>query len=120
MNKQKAQHERLLRRKKRIRARVTGSLARPRLSLFRSSKHIYASLIDDEQGRTLVTVSDRSKVAKAKKDTKQHKAHSVGTDLAKAALSKGISKVVFDRNGRVYRGRVKELAEGAREGGLKF
>ncbi len=121
MNKQKAQQERLLRRQKRIRAKVVGTSVRPRLSVYRGVKHIYASLIDDGAGHTMVTVSDRAKlVAKTSSITKIKKAHELGVALAKAAVAKGISKVVFDRNGRAYHGRVKALAEGAREGGLIF
>ena len=121
MNNSKKQQERLLRRRKRIRARVTGTGSRPRLSVFRANKHMYASLIDDAKGATLAAASDRSKAATASsKKTKVVRAHDIGVALAKIAKEKGITSVVFDRGGRAYHGRVKALAEGAREGGLIF
>ena len=120
MNKQKAQQEQLLRRQKRIRAKVVGTAQRPRLSVYRGVKHIYASLINDETGVTLCTASDRSKAAQSIKKMKTARAHGIGLELAKVAKAKGITKVVFDRNGRIYHGRVRALAEGAREGGLGF
>ena len=119
MNQQKAQQERLLRRRTRIRARVIGSAARPRLSVFRASKHIYAALIDDTVGKTIVAASDRTKVA-ASKTTKTVRAHDIGTALAKAAKEKGISAVVFDRGGFKYQGTVKAFALAARAAGLEF
>lgn len=104
------------RRKKRIRTRTKGVVSCPRLCLFRSNKHIYGQLIDDEKGKTILSVSD----AKAKKGKKTEIAKQMGKLLAEKASSKKISKVVFDRGGYQYHGRVKAFAEGAREGGLKF
>jgi large subunit ribosomal protein L18 len=104
------------RRKMRIRKKVQGTSQRPRLAVFRSAKHIYAQVIDDTQGRTIahassVTSSDASKVEAAK---------SVGNAVAKACIDKGVEQVVFDRGGYRYHGRVRALAESAREAGLKF
>ncbi len=104
------------RRKARIRAKVHGSASRPRLSVFKSLRYIEAQLIDDDQGVTLVSASDR----KIKGGTKTDRAKKVGEQLAKLALKKGIKEVVFDRGGYKYHGRVKALAEGARAQGLKF
>lgn len=106
-------------RHKRVRAKISGTPERPRLNVFRSTKHIYAQIIDDVNGVTLASASSLSKdfdgdggnVEGAKK---------VGELIAKNAVAKGITEVVFDRGGYLYHGRVKELAEGAREGGLKF
>lgn len=102
-----------------IRKRLTGSTERPRLSVFRSNKGIYAQIIDDTTGRTLASASSLSKdfVASGNK-VEQSKA--VGKLVAEKALAAGVSKVVFDRNGYLYHGRVKSLADGAREGGLDF
>lgn len=111
--------EQLLRRKIRIRARVEGTASRPRLSVYRSLLHISAQLIDDASGKTLVAASDL-KMKKAAEGGKVAMAKAVGMALAEAAKKAGITEVVFDRNGRMYHGRVKALAEGAREGGLKF
>ena len=104
------------RRKMRIRKKMYGTAQRPRLAVFRSAKHIYAQVIDDTQGRTIahassVTGSDASKVEAAK---------SVGDAVAKACIDKGVNQVVFDRGGYRYHGRVRALAESAREAGLKF
>ncbi|MEN3038191.1 MAG: 50S ribosomal protein L18 [Candidatus Kryptonium sp.] len=109
--------------RKRVRARIFGTPERPRLSVYRSLKHIYAQIIDDTKGHTLVAMSSLSKeiadqVKNAKTKTEVSKI--VGLALAKKALEKGITKVVFDRNGYKYHGRVKALAEAAREGGLVF
>lgn len=104
-----------LRIKKKIRAKVSGTAAIPRLSVFRSSRFIYAQLIDDNTGKTLAAASDIGT-----KGTKSERAKAVGIKLAEAAKGKKIAKVVFDRGGFSYAGRVKTLAEGAREGGLKF
>ncbi len=109
--------------RKRVRAKVFGTPERPRLSVYRSLKHIYAQIIDDTRGHTLVAMSSLSKeirdeVKNAK--TKTEVSRIVGLALAKKALEKGITKVVFDRNGYKYHGRVKALAEAAREGGLIF
>ena len=105
------------RRHNRVRAKVSGTTIRPRLSVFRSAKHIYAQLIIDEEGKTILAIDDRK--IKGKK-TKIDKALEVGKLIAKEAISKKIEKVVFDRGGYKYHGRVKAVADGAREGGLKF
>ncbi|MCA0427532.1 MAG: 50S ribosomal protein L18 [Bacteroidetes bacterium] len=103
--------------KARIRSRVTGTAQKPRLSVFRSNKQIYAQLIDDLAGKTLVAASSRSF---ADKTNKVELASLVGKQLAEKAIAAGLSTCVFDRNGYLYHGRVKALAEGAREGGLNF
>lgn len=109
------------RRKRRIRKKISGDSARPRISVFRSTKHIYVQAIDDSKGATLATVSTLSDGVKgAVEGNKTDEAKAVGGALAKALLEKGIAEVIFDRNGYLYHGRVKALAEGAREGGLKF
>lgn len=100
---------------------MSGSSQRPRLTVFRSNNEIYAQLIDDSTGKTLLSSSSREKGAgKEKAKSKVEKAKSVGTALAKKAVEKGIKDVVFDRNGFLYHGRVKALADGAREAGLNF
>ena len=113
-----------LRRKLSIRKRVSGTEERPRLTVFRSSKHIYAQVIDDTQSVSLVATSTLSKeLSKAEgsdKKTKREMAELVGASIAKACLAKGITKVVFDRNGYIYHGRVQALADGARKAGLDF
>ncbi len=111
-----------LRRKKRIRKRVSGSPERPRLTVFRSNKHIYAQVIDDSTARSLASVSSLSKAVSAELQgqDKKGKAKAIGNAIAKVCLDKGIKQVVFDRNGYAYHGRVRELAEGAREGGLEL
>lgn len=106
--------------KKRIRKIVSGTPERPRLSVFRSNKEIYAQLIDDKAGHTLLSASSRDKDLEIGKVTKTEQAKIVGKRLAEKALAAGIEAVVFDRNGYLYHGRVKALAEAAREGGLKF
>lgn len=110
------------RRKLRIRRRVTGTEERPRLTVFRSAKHIYAQVIDDVAGKTLAHVSTlHAEVKKGIGESdKSDAAKQVGTALAKALLAKGVDKVVFDRNGYLYHGRIKALADAAREAGLKF
>lgn len=108
--------EKRIRLKKKIRAKVNGTSECPRLSVFRSNQYIYAQLIDDSKAVTLVSSSDME----AKKGTKTERAVAVGTEVAKLAQAKGITKVVFDRNGFKYTGRVKALADGARAGGLIF
>ncbi len=114
---------RRLRRRKRIRAKIFGTKEVPRLSVFRSNKHIYAQIIDDERGVTMVSSSDFN-IKDLKKGnenlTKKEIAFKVGESLAKKALKKGIKKVAFDRGGYKYHGRVKSLAEGVRKGGLIF
>lgn len=105
------------RRKARVRSRIFGTATRPRLAVFRSGQHIYAQVIDDEAGKTLVSASS---VKTSSKEHKQVKSAEVGASIARLCAEKGISTVVFDRGGYLYHGRVKALAEGAREGGLKF
>jgi len=104
--------------KARIRSRISGTAERPRLTVFRSNKQIYAQVIDDKAGKTLAAASSKG-LADAK-GTKCEIAAQVGKQLAAAAIEKGISEVVFDRNGYLYHGRVKQLADAAREAGLKF
>lgn len=108
--------EKKLRIKRKIRASISGTDARPRMTVFRSSTHIYTQLIDDGNAVTLVSASD----IKGKKGTKIDSAKAVGTEIAKAAKAKGIDTVVFDRNGFKYAGRIKALADAAREAGLQF
>lgn len=111
------------RRKKRIRAKIVGTPERPRLCVFRSAKHIYAQIIDDHQGRTLAEASSLSKdlrLSVVSSGGNKQGAGIVGSEIAKRALAKGIKKVVFDRNGHLYHGRVKAFADAAREGGLVF
>ena len=106
----------------RVRKKVAGTAQRPRLNVFRSSKHISAQVVDDTLGRTLVAVSSQSKELKGQLKTGANKAAArlVGKLIAQKTKEKGIQAVVFDRGGYLYHGRVKELADGAREGGLKF
>ncbi|MDP1621912.1 MAG: 50S ribosomal protein L18 [Bacteroidales bacterium] len=106
--------------KKRIRKIIQGTPDRPRMTVFRSSKAIYVQLIDDQAGKTLVSSSSLEKGMKDQKGTKTEIAKAVGKHVAEKALQTGIEKVVFDRNGYLYHGRVKSLADAAREGGLKF
>jgi large subunit ribosomal protein L18 len=103
----------------RIRKKISGVESRPRLSVFRSNKEIYAQLIDDVNGKTLVAANSRNKSI-ANAGNKVEKSHEVGKALATAAVAKGITACVFDRGGNLYHGRIKALAEGAREGGLNF
>lgn len=109
-----------IRRHARIRAKISGTKERPRLCVFRSNKYIYAQLIDDETGKTLVAVSDIGMKKEKTKKTKTARAKEVGSLIAKAAKTKKIKTIVFDRGGFIYTGRVKSLAEVAREGGLVF
>ena len=102
--------------KTRIRGKVSGTAARPRMTVFRSNKQIYVQLIDDEAGKTLCASSSKGLEAAPKIEM----AAKVGKAIAEKALAAGITEVVFDRNGYLYHGRVKQLAEAAREGGLKF
>ncbi len=104
--------------KRRIRKKVFGTSEAPRLSVFRSNKQMYAQIIDDVTGTTLVSASSYKN--KKAKGTKIEQASIVGKELAEKAIKAGIEKVVFDRNGYLYHGRVKSLADSAREGGLKF
>lgn len=105
--------------KKGIRKRLSGSSERPRLSVYRSNKGIYAQIIDDVTGKTIVSASSLSKDFNAK-GNKSEQSTAVGKMVAEKAVAAGIKDVVFDRNGYLYHGRVKSLAEGAREGGLNF
>jgi len=104
----------------RIRNKISGSGEKPRLSVFRSNVEIYAQLIDDLSGKTLVSASSLDKDVKAQKVTKLEKSKMVGAAIARKASELGIANVVFDRSGYLYHGRVKALADGAREGGLQF
>lgn len=108
------------RRHLRVRKKVNGSAARPRLVVFRSLKHIYAQLVDDQARRTLLGVSDGSEGVAREKPGKVGAALAVGKLIAKMAQEKGIKRVVFDRAGYMYHGRVKAVADGARAGGLEF
>jgi large subunit ribosomal protein L18 len=121
ITKKKKEHRRRL--KQHIRLRVKGTTARPRLTVFRSTKHIYAQIVDDTTGKTVLSVSDLSKDLRGEfKEIKGQLAvgKRVGQLAAKLASEKQITQVVFDRNGYLYHGVVKALADGAREGGLKF
>ena len=109
------------RRKRRARYRIAQTASgKPRLSVFRSGRHIYAQLIDDGSAQTLAHASTNEKEAKAQKTWNRDAASSVGKRIAERALAKGIKQVVFDRGGYIFHGRVKALAEAAREGGLEF
>ncbi len=110
------------RRHRRIRMKLSGTAARPRLNVYRSLNHIYAQIIDDVAGNTLVSAStvDAGLAAELDGKKKREQAAVVGETVAKRALDAGIEEVVFDRGGYLYHGRVKALADGAREGGLKF
>jgi len=107
-------------RKRRIRAGLEGSLEKPRLSVFRSNKHIYVQLVDDVKGRTLVAASSLEGELQGKGASSIEGAKALGNLVAKRALAKNISMIVFDRSGYLYHGTVKALADAAREGGLKF
>ncbi|MGI6109277.1 MAG: 50S ribosomal protein L18 [Eubacteriaceae bacterium] len=111
-----------LRRHSRVRRKISGTTACPRLCVFRSNKNMYAQIIDDDNGTTLVAASTLEPEIKAAVEAGSNKdaAKAVGQAVAKKAAEAGITEVVFDRGGYVYTGRVKELADGAREGGLKF
>lgn len=104
----------------RIRKKIAGTAAKPRLAIFRSNSEIYAQLIDDENGFTLAAASSRDKDIKAQKGTKVEKSKMVGQAIARKAKDLGITTIVFDRGGNLYHGRVQGVAEGAREGGLQF
>ncbi len=115
------------RRHRRVRAKIKGTAKVPRLCVFRSAKHIYAQLINDEKGKTLIAANDLAikkptgpKISKSKKEKRYIEAYRVGELIAQKGVKKGIEKVVFDRGGYKYHGKVKALAEGAREGGLQF
>jgi len=107
-------------RRKRVRKRVQGTAERPRLNVFRSARHIYVQIIDDTSAQTLTAASSLSQELKGTSGGNRAGAKAVGELIARKAKEKGIEKVVFDRNGFLYHGRVKALAEAAREGGLKF
>lgn len=111
-----------IRRKRHIRKRIRGNAGRPRLSVFRSVKHIYAQAIDDEANHVLVAASDLEKALAGELDGKKksERAREIGKAIGKRLLEKNVNRVVFDRNGFIYHGRVKEVAEGAREAGLEF
>ena len=111
-----------LKRKKRIRKKIYGTPQRPRLSVFRSARHIYAQVVDDTSGHTLVAAStmDKSALSGSEFENKVEAAKFVGKLIGERAIEKGIKKVVFDRNGFLYHGRIKSLSEGAREAGLVF
>jgi large subunit ribosomal protein L18 len=122
-NANKIKRQKRTRRKIRVRAKIKGTAQRPRLSVFRSNKHIYLQLIDDEKNKTLVSMSDilpkRGKKSRTK-TAKTKAALEAGKNLAELAKKKKITGVVFDRGGYAYHGRIKAAADGAREGGLKF
>ncbi|HEY6107445.1 MAG TPA: 50S ribosomal protein L18 [Gemmatimonadales bacterium] len=116
----KTQADRRARRHLRVRKRINGTAARPRLVVFRSSKHIYAQLVDDERGVTLVGAADSTEGIQVEGKGKTAKSFALGRLIAARAKDKGIAKVVFDRGGYQYHGRVKAVAEGARKGGLEL
>ena len=121
MAKQNPKVEARQKRVKRIRKKIVGTPERPRLCVFKSAKHIYGQIVDDAGGRTIVSVSTLSKdVTAGDAKGKTGLAHKVGVALAAKAKEKGVEKVVFDRGGYIYHGRVKALSDGAREGGLVF
>jgi large subunit ribosomal protein L18 len=115
-----AKSDQRMRRKISIRKRVTGTPERPRLSVFRSARHIYAQIIDDTCGCTLVCASSLDEAVGGERKKKVEKAVAVGKLVAERAKAKGIAKVVFDRNGFLYHGRIKAVSDGAREAGLEF
>jgi len=106
--------------KLKLRKKIKGTTDAPRLSVYRSNSEIYAQLVDDKGGKTIMAVGSVDKSIQSAKVTKIEKAKLVGKLIAEKAVANGITSVVFDRNGFLYHGRVKSLAEGAREGGLKF
>lgn len=109
-----------LRIKRRIRKTIIGTTERPRLTVFRSNKQIYVQLIDDSNGNVIVATSSRAKDSAETKINKIEQAKQVGSLIAEKAIAAGVDNVVFDRNGYLYHGRIKSLAEAARKGGLKF
>ena len=111
-----------IKRQQRVRKKIKGTADRPRLSVFRSAKHIYAQIIDDTEGRTLVACSSTEEAFKSldAPESKCNAANTVGKMIAERAKEKGIEAVVFDRNGFLYHGRIKAVSDGAREAGLKF
>lgn len=119
-NSVKIKKEKRIARHRRVRAKIKGTKGRPRLCVFRSNQHIYAQLIDDGEGKTLISASDFELEMKKKKAVKSDLAKEVGKLVAQKAAAKKIKTVVFDRGGYKYHGRVRALAEAAREAGLKF
>ncbi len=115
-----SKYQRRIRVKQKIRKTLSGSVERPRLSVFRSSKHIYAQIIDDVAGVTLVSASSREKEVSTSAKGKTETAELVGALVAKKAATAGISTIAFDRSGYMYHGRIKALAESARKAGLNF
>ena len=111
-----------LKRKKRIRKKIYGTAQRPRLSVFRSARHIYAQIVDDTAGHTLAAAStmDKDALSGSKFENKVEAAKFIGKMVGERAIGKGIKEVIFDRNGFLYHGRIKSLSEGAREAGLVF
>ena len=122
MDQQKTKHRRQLRRRNHVRRMIVGTAERPRLTVFRSSKHIYAQLIDDYTGKTLAAAASTIKEVRGDLKTGGNiaAAQRVGKEIAQRAKQIGVTKVAFDRGGRMYHGRVKALADAAREGGLSF
>ena len=123
MDQQKLKHHRQQRRRNHVRRKVRGTAERPRLTVFRSGKHIYAQIIDDVQGVTLVSASSRAKDLRASLKSyggNKNAAAAIGKKLAEIAKGRGVTKVCFDRGHYRYHGRVKALADAAREGGLQF
>ena len=118
MNSERKKKKLANRRAKRTRVRLKSTKAKPRVSVFRSAKHIYAQVIDDNAGKTLASYSSLN--AKDVAGDKKAVAHAIGVELAKSAADKGITAIVFDRGPFIYHGRIQALAEGLREGGLKF
>lgn len=108
------------RRKKRVRSKIFGTKKRPRLSVFRSNKYLYAQLINDDEGKTILMLSEKNLPKKLDTLKKIEKAQALGEEIAKKAKLKKIKEIVFDRSSYKYHGRVKALADGARKGGLKF
>jgi large subunit ribosomal protein L18 len=110
-----------VRRHRRVRTKIRGVAAAPRLAVYRSNRHVYVQLVDDDAGRTLAAASSReAEVSGGDKDDKKAVAKSVGALLARRAKEAGVERAVFDRGGRLYHGRVRAVAEGAREGGLQI
>ncbi len=120
MNKNKAKQASLKRRQRRVRGKISGTPERPRLRVTRTNANIYAAIIDDTAGRTLVSASTIESDLKGENGSNKAAAEMIGKRVAERALEAGITEVVFDRGGRIYHGRVKALADGARAAGLKF
>lgn len=117
-NKQILKQEKATRRKNRVRAKISGTAKRPRLNVFRSLKHVYAQLIDDEKSKTIVSAKDTE--VKSDKSKPSEVAEKVGELIAKKAIEAGVKEIVFDKSSYKFHGRVKAIADGARKGGLKF